>query len=112
MPAPPKKSAFDFTLEEIRSWGGERQYVEALEQYANKGDVLNPKYANGIGEADIISPVAELGGKGVGETLLTPTKIYVRPMLALMEKVAVRGVSHITGGGFYENIPRSIPDGL
>ena len=65
-----------------------------------------------VGEADITSPVAELGGQGVGETLLTPTKIYVKPMLALMEQVAVRGVSHITGGGFYENIPRSIPDGL
>ncbi len=65
-----------------------------------------------IGEADITAPVAELGGRGLGEVLLTPTKIYVKPMLALMEKVAVRGVSHITGGGFYENIPRSIPDGL
>ena len=65
-----------------------------------------------VGEADIVSPVAELGGRGIGETLLTPTKIYVKPMLALFEKVAVKGVSHITGGGFYENIPRSIPDGL
>ena len=65
-----------------------------------------------VGEADITAPVPELGGKSVGETLLTPTKIYVKPMLALMEQAAVRGVSHITGGGFYENIPRSIPDGL
>ena len=65
-----------------------------------------------VGEADIVSPLAELGGKGIGETLLTPTKIYVKPMLALFEKVFVKGVSHITGGGFYENIPRSIPDGL
>ena len=65
-----------------------------------------------VGEADIVSPVPELGGRGVGETLLTPTKIYVRPMLALFEKVAVKDVSHMTGGGFYENIPRSIPDGL
>ena len=65
-----------------------------------------------VGEADITAPVPELGGKGVGETLLTPTKIYVKPMLALFEKVFVKGVSHITGGGFYENIPRSIPDGL
>ena len=53
-----------------------------------------------------------LGGKTIAETLLTPTKIYVRSILALMEKVDVKGVSHITGGGFYENIPRSIPDGL
>ena len=61
---------------------------------------------------DIKSPVAELGGKSIGETLLTPTKIYVKPVLALLEKVKVKGISHITGGGFYENIPRSIPDGL
>ena len=65
-----------------------------------------------VGEVDITSPVPELGGKGVGETLLTPTKIYVKPMLALFDRVPVKGVSHITGGGFYENIPRSIPDGL
>ena len=54
----------------------------------------------------------ELSGKTIAETLLTPTKIYVKSILALMEKVDVKGVSHITGGGFYENIPRSIPDGL
>ena len=60
----------------------------------------------------ITAPVAELGGKSVGETLLTPTKIYVKPMLSLFDKVTVKGVSHITGGGFYENIPRSIPKGL
>jgi len=54
----------------------------------------------------------ELGGKSIAETLLTPTKIYVKPILALLEKVDVKGISHITGGGFYENIPRSIPDGL
>ena len=61
---------------------------------------------------DLKAPVAELGGKSIGETLLTPTKIYVKPVLALMEKVTVKGISHITGGGFYENIPRSIPDGF
>ena len=55
-------------------------------------------------------PVDELGGKSIGETLLTPTKIYVKPVLALLEKIKVKGISHITGGGFYENIPRSIPD--
>ena len=54
----------------------------------------------------------ELGGKSLGETLLTPTKIYVKSILALLEKVNVRAISHITGGGFYENIPRSIPDGF
>ena len=54
----------------------------------------------------------ELGGKTIAEALLEPTKIYVKPVLALIEKVDVKGISHITGGGFYENIPRSIPDGL
>jgi len=61
---------------------------------------------------DLYVPKAELGGKTVGETLLTPTRIYVKSILALLEKVAVKGISHITGGGFYENIPRSIPKGL
>lgn len=65
-----------------------------------------------IENADIKAPVASLGGKSLGETLLTPTKIYVKPVLSLLEKVSVKGISHITGGGFYENIPRSIPDGL
>ena len=65
-----------------------------------------------VENADIKSPVAELGGKSIGETLLTPTKIYVKSVLALMEEVKVRAISHITGGGFYENIPRSIPDGF
>ncbi len=54
----------------------------------------------------------ELGGKTVAETLLTPTRIYVKSVLALLESVDVKGISHITGGGFYENIPRSIPEGL
>lgn len=65
-----------------------------------------------VEHSDIKSPVAELGGKSIGETLLTPTKIYVKPVLALLDEVQVKGISHITGGGFYENIPRSIPDGL
>ena len=63
-------------------------------------------------EKDITSPREELGGRSLGEVLLTPTRIYVKPMLALFEKVTVKAVSHITGGGFYENIPRSIPKGL
>ena len=54
----------------------------------------------------------ELGGKSVAEALLVPTRIYVKAALALIEQSAVKGISHITGGGFYENIPRSIPDGL
>ena len=57
-------------------------------------------------------PCDALGGKTIAETLLTPTRIYVKSILALMQQVDVKGVSHITGGGFYENIPRSIPDGL
>ena len=65
-----------------------------------------------VENADIKSPCEELGGASIGETLLTPTKIYVKPILELLEKVDVKGISHITGGGFYENIPRSIPDGL
>ncbi len=65
-----------------------------------------------VENSDIKAPVDELGGKSVGETLLTPTRIYVKPVLALLEQVKVKGISHITGGGFYENIPRSIPDGL
>ena len=65
-----------------------------------------------VEHTDLKAPVAELGGKGLGETLLTPTKIYVKPILALLEQVTVKGISHITGGGFFENIPRSIPDGL
>ena len=60
----------------------------------------------------IFEKPAELGGQSIGETLLTPTRIYVKPMLALFDKVTVKAVSHITGGGFYENIPRSLPAGF
>lgn len=60
---------------------------------------------------DLHRNVPELGGE-LGPALLTPTRIYVKPVLKLMESVEVRGVSHITGGGFYENIPRCLPDGL
>ena len=60
----------------------------------------------------LYEPCEALGGATVAETLLTPTRIYVKSVLALLEKVDVKGISHITGGGFYENIPRSVPDGL
>ena len=62
--------------------------------------------------ASLYEACEALGGKSIAETLLTPTKIYVKSVLALLEKVTVKGISHITGGGFYENIPRSIPKGL
>ena len=57
-------------------------------------------------------PVAELGGRSLLEALLEPTVLYVKPILNLIEKVDVKGISHITGGGFYENIPRCLPDGI
>jgi len=92
----------------------------------NEGDVIiaipsSGVHSNGfslvrkvfdIENCDLSAYKEELGGKTLGETLLTPTKIYVKPMLDLFENVTVKGVSHITGGGFYENIPRSFPKGL
>ena len=63
-----------------------------------------------VENADLHAPLEELGGKSLGDTLLTPTRIYVRPVLKLLDKVRVRSIAHITGGGFYENIPRALPE--
>ena len=65
-----------------------------------------------VEHADLKAPVEALGGKSLGETLLAPTRIYVKSILSLMEQVTIKSVSHITGGGFYENIPRSLPKGM
>ena len=64
-----------------------------------------------IEHADLGKAVPELG-LPLGEALLTPTRIYVKPVLAALEAAEIHGISHITGGGFYENIPRCVPDGL
>ncbi len=65
-----------------------------------------------IEHADLSKPLDELDGKSLGEELLTPTRLYVKPVLAAIQAARVYGVSHITGGGFYENIPRCLPQGL
>ena len=64
-----------------------------------------------LNEQKLRTFVPELG-KSLGEALLAPTRIYVKPVLDLISKVNVKGISHITGGGFYENIPRMLPDGV
>lgn len=61
---------------------------------------------------DLNKKIEELGNKSLGETLLEPTRIYVKPVLELNKQIKIKGISHITGGGFYENIPRSIKEGL
>lgn len=65
-----------------------------------------------VENCDLRCPVSMLGGKTLGDVLLEPTAIYVKPVLALIDRVQVKGISHITGGGFYENMPRSFPKGL
>ena len=65
-----------------------------------------------VENTDLKAPCDALGGQSLGDALLTPTRIYVKPVLELLRQVQVKEISHITGGGFYENIPRSIPDGL
>ena len=65
-----------------------------------------------VENCDLTTPREDLGGKSLGEALIAPTKIYVKPMLALFDALTVKSVCHVTGGGFYENVPRAIPDGL
>ena len=66
-----------------------------------------------VEHADLTSPMEELGGKSLGETLLTPTRIYVKAVKALLKGgVDIHAISHITGGGFYENVPRMMTEGL
>ena len=65
-----------------------------------------------VENCDLNAPQEALGGKSLGEALLTPTRLYVKPILELLKAVGVKGISHITGGGFYENIPRCLKSGL
>jgi phosphoribosylformylglycinamidine cyclo-ligase len=83
-----------------------------------EGDVLiglasSGVHSNGFSLVRKLVPnvTDDFGGKPIGETLLTPTKIYVKPILALLKKIKIHGMVHITGGGFYENIPRMYPTG-
>ena len=107
--------------------GGQSGYgVEGRSYPLEPGDVIlglpsSGVHSNGfslvrkvldVEHTDLKAPVEALGGKSLGETLLAPTRIYVKSILALMEQVTIKSVSHITGGGFYENIPRSLPKGM
>lgn len=65
-----------------------------------------------VEHADLSEELKSYGGKTLGEVLLTPTRIYVEPVLKLLEKVSIRSIANITGGGFFENIPRALPEGL
>ena len=76
--------------------------------HSNGFSLVRKVFAN----TDFGTHYPELGEKTLGETLLTPTRIYVKPVLALLEKVRPRGLCHVTGGGFYENLPRILPEGL
>lgn len=78
----------------------------------SNGFSLVRKVFNVENNPNLMNPCQALDGASIAETLLTPTKIYVKSIMALLKKVNVKGISHITGGGFYENIPRSIPNGL
>lgn len=83
-----------------------------------EGDVLVGVASSGVHSngfslvRKLVSDYSEpFGGKTIGETLLEPTKIYVKPVLSLLDKIDIHGMVHITGGGFYENVPRMYPTG-
>ena len=83
----------------------------------NEGDVViglasSGVHSNGFSLVRKVFDLNDYSKKEIIDTLLTPTKIYVKSVLSLFKEINVKGISHITGGGFYENIPRMIPDGL
>jgi len=80
--------------------------------HSNGFSLVRKVFAIDKNPAELYKSCAELDGASIADTLLTPTRIYVKAILSLLERVEVKGISHITGGGFYENIPRSIPKGL
>jgi len=98
-------------LDKSRMQAGDTVIALASSGFHSNGYSLVRKVFD-VENADLHAPVDALGGRSLGEVLLTPTRIYVKPVLALLDQVSVKGISHITGGGFYENIPRSIPEGL
>ena len=62
-------------------------------------------------DPEVLTRYSDRLGRTLGEALLQPTRIYVKPVLAVMDEITVKGVSHITGGGFYENLPRCLKKG-
>ena len=89
--------------------------IEPVKEYVRDdgsiGVLYDVRKVFDVEHADLKTPREDLGGKSLGEALLAPTKIYVKPVLKVLEEVDVKGISHITGGGFYENIPRSLKKG-
>ena len=78
--------------------------------HSNGFSLVRKVFSIGSESSNLNEYVESLGGT-LGETLLTPTRIYVKPVLSLLEKVNVKSIAHITGGGFYENVPRALPEG-